>query len=395
MTKKDLIKRINFIMGEFKNMHPGEIIMLPTLMSAYENNKELSDKYFGMFIELLKQNEYLTQNDKIEIGLTEHGFVYLHENKPVQLNIDISKCIARGKNRKTCFYNIWDIIGTDTEGLNPFYIKGSDYYNTIKPFIQGIPPTVNQYLADIKENEKRNKSRIEWYWDLFSLLDDSQIKPFLDKLSALINERNHTPIQKSNLELDDMDDLSEAVEALEITNDNVTMQEFQKQKTPKVFVSHKHADEEYAKALVELMLKLGVKENQIFCSSYPGLGIPLGKNIFDYIKELYESHNLLVLFIHSPRYYHSPVSLNEMGAAWVLRYKYVSFLTSDCEFDMLNGVITKHETAFKAGQKDTYHYLNDFKIILEETFNLAPKDVTRWETIKNDFLKVVENITYE
>lgn len=395
MTKKDLIKRINFIMGEFKNMYPGEIIMLPTLMSAYENNKELSDKYFGIIIELLKQNEYLTQNDRIKIELTEHGFVYLHENKPVQLNIDISKCIARGKNRKTCFYNIWDIIGTDTEELNPFYIKGSDYYNTIKPFIQGIPPKVNQYLVDIKENEKKNKSRIEWYWDLFSLLDDSQIKPFLDKLSALINERNHTPIQKSNLELDDIDDLSEAVEALEITSDNITMQEFQKQKTPKVFVSHKHADEEYAKALVELMLKLEVKENQIFCSSYPGLGIPLGKNIFDYIKELYESHNLLVLFIHSPRYYQSPVSLNEMGAAWVLRYKYVSFLTSDCEFDMLNGVITKHEIAFKAGQKDTYHYLNDFKIILEETFNLAPKDVTRWETIKNDFLKVVENITYE
>lgn len=382
-------------MGEFKNMYPGEIIMLPTLMSAYENNKELSDKYFGIIIELLKQNEYLTQNDRIKIELTEHGFVYLHENKPVQLNIDISKCIARGKNRKTCFYNIWDIIGTDTEELNPFYIKGSDYYNTIKPFIQGIPPKVNQYLVDIKENEKKNKSRIEWYWDLFSLLDDSQIKPFLDKLSALINERNHTPIQKSNLELDDIDDLSEAVEALEITSDNITMQEFQKQKTPKVFVSHKHADEEYAKALVELMLKLEVKENQIFCSSYPGLGIPLGKNIFDYIKELYESHNLLVLFIHSPRYYQSPVSLNEMGAAWVLRYKYVSFLTSDCEFDMLNGVITKHEIAFKAGQKDTYHYLNDFKIILEETFNLAPKDVTRWETIKNDFLKVVENITYE
>ena len=395
MTKKDLIKRINFIMGEFKNMYPGEIIMLPTLMSAYENNKELSDKYFGIIIELLKQNEYLTQNDRIKIELTEHGFVYLHENKPVQLNIDISKCIARGKNRKTCFYNIWDIIGTDTEELNPFYIKGSDYYNTIKPFIQGIPPKVNQYLVDIKENEKKNKSCIEWYWDLFSLLDDSQIKPFLDKLSALINERNHTPIQKSNLELDDIDDLSEAVEALEITSDNITMQEFQKQKTPKVFVSHKHADEEYAKALVELMLKLEVKENQIFCSSYPGLGIPLGKNIFDYIKELYESHNLLVLFIHSPRYYQSPVSLNEMGAAWVLRYKYVSFLTSDCEFDMLNGVITKHEIAFKAGQKDTYHYLNDFKIILEETFNLAPKDVTRWETIKNDFLKVVENITYE
>ena len=48
-----------------------------------------------------------------------------------------------------------------------------------------------------------------------------------------------------------------------------------------------------------------------------------------------------------------------------------------------------------AGKKDTYYYLNDFKKILEETFNLEPKDMTRWETIKSDFLTVVENIIYE
>ena len=39
----------------------------------------------------------------------------------------------------------------------------------------------------------------------------------------------------------------------------------------------------------------------------------------------------------------------------------MSFLTSDCEFEMLKGVVTSNETAFKTGKKDTYNYLNDFQ----------------------------------
>lgn len=99
-----------------------------------------------------------------------------------------------------------------------------------------------------------------------------------------------------------------------------------------------------------MMLKLGVKDECIFCSSYQGFGVPYGKNIFDYIKEQYD---LLVLFIHSPRYYESHVSLNEMGAAWVLRSEHRSFLTKDCEFNQLDGVINSDEAAFRAGQEDT------------------------------------------
>lgn len=343
MTKDNITQSIELIMGQFKDLHPEEIIMMPTLALVYRKNGDLPDKYFSVILNLLINNGYLAFKNNAAICLTEHGYVYLHENEHVQLNIDIASCAIHGKDKKTYFYNIWDIIGTGTEDVNPFYVKGSDYYNIIKDFLQGLPPTFSQYLSDIKEKGKRNICRSEWYWNLFSQLTDSQIQPFLDKLSVLINRRNQILIQN--------DDLLIAEEAQEITNNNVIMEESQKTKTPKVFVSHKHADEEYAKALVDLMLKLGVKEDQIFCSSYAGFGIPLGNNIFNYIKEQYESHDLLILFIHSPRYYQSPISLNEMGAAWVLKYSHVSFLTNDCEFDMLNGVITKDETAFKAGKK--------------------------------------------
>ena len=391
MTEDMLTQSIDFIMGQFKILHPGEIIMLPTLESLYRKNRDLPDKYFSVILNLLIKNDYLKLKNTVAICLTERGFAYLHKKELIQLNIDIASCVAHNNDRKTYFYNIWDIIGTETEDENPFYIKGTDYYSTIKDFLQGLPSTVSQYLEDIKEKEKRNIRRSEWYWNLFSQLADSQIQPFLDKLSALINRRNQIPIQKDDLDLDDID----VEKAQEITNDNIIMEEAKKPKTPKVFISHKTEDREYAKALVDLMLGVGVKEKQIFCSSYEGFGIPLGQNIFDYIKKQYEEHDLLVIFIHSPRYYQSPISMNEMGAAWILKKQHVSFLTSDCEFEMLKGVVTSGETAFKAGKKDTYHYLNDFKESLEEFFNIEPIKTTRWDTIRNDFLVIVEKIDYQ
>lgn len=43
---------------------------------------------------------------------------------------------------------------------------------------------------------------------------------------------------------------------------------------PKIFISHSTLDKEYAKILVELLRKIGLKDNNIFCSSYPGFDVP-------------------------------------------------------------------------------------------------------------------------
>ncbi len=102
-----------------------------------------------------------------------------------------------------------------------------------------------------------------------------------------------------------------------------------------------------------------------------------------------------MLFIHSPRYYKSHVSLCEMGAAWIMKSEHRSFLTADCDFAMLDAVIPSTEIAFKAGQTNTYHLLNDFKEYIEQEFRLTPKSANRWDTIRDDFLKSVENIHYK
>lgn len=85
-----------------------------------------------------------------------------------------------------------------------------------------------------------------------------------------------------------------------------------------IFISHSTKDSEYVASLVDLLRKIGFTDKDVFCSSYPGYGIPLGKNIYEFLKSCFKDYELFVLFVISKdNYYSSPASLNEMGAAWV------------------------------------------------------------------------------
>lgn len=176
----------------------------------------------------------------------------------------------------------------------------------------------------------------------------------------------------------------------ERTNNHVS-----KEKEPKIFISHKTEDSNYAKAIIAMLVALGVKHKDIFCSSVDGYGIPFGRNIFDTLHNQFDDYRLFVIFIHSPRYYKSAISLNEMGAAWILRSEHRSFLTSDCEFSMLTGVIHRDEIAFKAGQKDTEHLLHDFRHDIRTFFSLDGINDAIWESAKNEFVEKVKSFDYQ
>lgn len=166
-------------------------------------------------------------------------------------------------------------------------------------------------------------------------------------------------------------------------------------KEPKIFISHKTEDSNYAKAIIAMLVALGVNHKDIFCSSVDGYGIPFGKNIFDTLHNQFDDYKLFVIFIHSPRYYKSAISLNEMGAAWILRSEHRSFLTSDCEFSMLTGVIHRDEIAFKAGQKDTEHLLHDFRHDIKTFFSLDGINDAIWDSAKNEFIEKVKSFNYQ
>ena len=52
----------------------------------------------------------------------------------------------------------------------------------------------------------------------------------------------------------------------------------------RVFISHASADAPLVEELVELLEIIGIRHDQIFCSSFPGYGIDLGDNFLEALK---------------------------------------------------------------------------------------------------------------
>ena len=139
--------------------------------------------------------------------------------------------------------------------------------------------------------------------------------------------------------------------------------------------------------LVELLESIGFDESNLFCSSVDGYGVDLGEDIFDTLKNLFLEHDLFVIFVHSPRYYESPVSLNEMGAAWVLKTNFCSFLTQEMKFDTMKGVVKSDSIAIKVDAEDVKARLNEQKDKLCTAFNLESISQTKWERKRDRFIE--------
>lgn len=166
----------------------------------------------------------------------------------------------------------------------------------------------------------------------------------------------------------------------------------EKSNSPMVFISHSSKDKAFVEELVELLESIGFDESNLFCSSVDGYGIGLGEDIFETLKKLFREHELFVIFVHSPRYYESPVSLNEMGAAWVLKTNFYSFLTQDMQFDRMKGVVNSDKVAIKVDAEDAKARLNELKDKLCAAFNLESISHTKWERKRDRFLEKVNHI---
>jgi TIR domain len=84
-----------------------------------------------------------------------------------------------------------------------------------------------------------------------------------------------------------------------------------------VFISHAVRDRALVQEIVSLIEEgMGVPEEEIFCSSLNGYGIPNGKNFVTYIKEQLLEPKVVVLVL-TPSYFVSKFCLSELGAAWI------------------------------------------------------------------------------
>lgn len=159
-------------------------------------------------------------------------------------------------------------------------------------------------------------------------------------------------------------------------------------KTPKIFISHSSKDKEYVTELVKLFKEMGLKQRDVFCSSVPGYDIGLNENIFDTLRAMFQDNDLYMIFIHSSNYYDSPVSLNEMGAAWVVKSKYCSILLPRFEFSDMKGVVTSNTISIKldADRNEVKNRLNQLYDELAGFFKIERNNSIVWEQARDAFI---------
>jgi len=181
--------------------------------------------------------------------------------------------------------------------------------------------------------------------------------------------------------------LSGIIESLPVI-ENAIMNESERvvTKKPLVFISHSTKDIQFIEALVSMLEGIGLDETNLFCSSIPGYWIGLGKDIFKVLRDKFVQHDLFVIFVQSPRFYESPVSLNEMGAAWALHSEHCSILTSDMEFSAMTAVVNSHEIAIKVNTSEAKPRLTELKNSILQFLGLNDISAVKWERIRDRFL---------
>lgn len=161
-------------------------------------------------------------------------------------------------------------------------------------------------------------------------------------------------------------------------------------KPPMVFISHSSKDKAFVEALVELLEGIGLTPETLFCSSIQGYWIGLSQNIFEALRSQFLERSLYVIFVQSPNFYQSPVSLNEMGAAWALKADYCSILTSEMDYNEMTAVVNSHEIAIKVNTEEAPARLTEMKDSILKF--LGKDDISRvvWKRKLDKFLKSVD-----
>ncbi|WP_165000837.1 toll/interleukin-1 receptor domain-containing protein [Xylanivirga thermophila] len=164
-------------------------------------------------------------------------------------------------------------------------------------------------------------------------------------------------------------------------------------KKTKTFISHSNKDIDYVEEIVKLLESIGLRAGQLFCSSIPGYGIPLGEDIYDFLKVQFQRYNLHIIFVLSKNYYDSIACLNEMGAAWILQNNYTTILLPDFEFQEIQGAINPRKIALKldGDKRESKEKLHQLKELLIKEFDLGDLPSTRWEEIRDRFLNNIVN----
>lgn len=159
----------------------------------------------------------------------------------------------------------------------------------------------------------------------------------------------------------------------------------------KVFISHSSLDLKYVKAIVELMEDIGVPEKGIFCSSMPGYSIPLGRDIYNYIREQLLAGKVMACYIFSENFYDSEICLNEMGAIWSLGLKYAQIFLPGFDLRRMKGVVDSKIVGIKLDDniEIVRERLGEMRDELVSFLGLPKMSEAKWERKREGFIRSI------
>ena len=210
-----------------------------------------------------------------------------------------------------------------------------------------------------------DRTHDKFIWSTLTLLKQG--------FSGWKDERSYNELSGSLLAIRKNIDKYYPAEINRTQNDNDKEEQEMPQKSPKVFISHSSQDKDYVSCIVDFLEDIGLTQEQLFCSSIPGYGIPLDEDIYDYLKQQFQEHNLHVILVLSDNYYQSVACMNEMGAAWILQNKYTTILLPGFEFKEIKGAINPRKIGLKldGDLTEVKEKLGQLKDALAQEFGLA------------------------
>ena len=135
-------------------------------------------------------------------------------------------------------------------------------------------------------------------------------------------------------------------------------------------------------------------EESIKCSSTPEAHICTGTDLYEDIRKILDSENVLILFFLSKNFYASTVCLNEMGATWVKQTEWRCILLPGFTFDQVEGVIKQKESlgiSLSLINTMTKERFFDFKDDIERWFDVNIQ-ANIWERARDKFFKEIVEI---
>lgn len=160
-------------------------------------------------------------------------------------------------------------------------------------------------------------------------------------------------------------------------------------KPKKIFISHSSKDKAIVQLFIDDILQLGIglKSEQIFCTSIENMGIKNGEDIRKHIHSNIKNADYSFLLI-SENYKGSEICLNEMGAVWAYDNQVKLYLLPGTDFDSIGWLCNTRI----AERIDSSIALDDLHEQLQRYYSLQNESIKSWSRQRVKFLNEITHL---